>query len=1081
LTARGPTVVRWTIELLESPRAALSVHQLVELSARLTPDACAVVDRGKRFSYERLNRDANRLARALCDHGADHDVRVGISLDRRYEMVVALLAVLKTGAAFVPLDSEDPPARRRALAQDAVAHFVIADDDTDYGAPTLALAVLLEPGGEVDDGNPNIPVDQSQLAYVMYTSGSTGAPKGVMVEHRSIVALVLGLDIVGFSKVPTTLVAAPLAFDASTFELWVPLAHGGTCVLLAERVPEPRALRRLLRAEHVDTAWLTKSLFDLVVDEDVHALDPLRTLIIGGEALSAAHVRAAQAALPELSIINGYGPTECTTFSCCHLVERPLPDEPTIPIGRPIADTVVRVVDSEGAPAPVGVTGELLIGGSGVARGYWNRPDLTAERFITLEDDHDTRWYRSGDLVRWRDDGTLDFVGRLDDQLKLRGHRIEPAETEHALLGTGLVRDAAVVVRDNARGARELVGYVVPAGELEDRGPAGEPLASPAHATQHGRLAEQLRAVLRSVVPAYMVPTTIVVLTQLPLTPNGKLDRHALPTPGHIQPTPGSAPAPPRDSIEIALCQIWAEVLGVDRVGIYDSFFDLGGHSLLAVQMAGWVADRLGATCALSTVFDAPTVAALAERLRAAPDRPTRPILGKPPRPAGTRIVGPTATQSLELAALMGGVPVLAPPFAMTVGFRVRGILDVDALGRALHDLVERHEILHSVFELNTDGLLEQVVHAEFDVDVVVADAMPSDDLAAMRCRERALAPLDLSRRPWLRAAALRHDADDHTVVMTVHHLLADGWSMNVMLEDLSALYAAQCERRAPELDPVGIQFADYAQWQQGLLADDTQWAPGSDLHATVEYWRDELAGYEPWHLPADAPDAPPSATMEFRRHVLTDPMMATVTSLGRAADATPFLVFTALTAVIAHALSGELDISVGAVHANRDAPELARTVGCLVEPMTLRVGLDGDPTLAELIERVRAVASRAYRELCVSFLTLLEKAPELADAFSTAGGGWTMLNFEPRIETLQLAGAHVEPVPVDDDAVSSPFGGPVGLAISLQELLTTYALHVFFDPARYRAETIERLLGRYVEILERVAQDPALRLSHLA
>ena len=547
-------------------RASDTVHGLFAEVARHHPKRTALVDAQARIDYRTLDARAERVAAALRAAGVEAGAPVGLLLERSPEAIIALLGILKAGAAYLPLDRNHPAERLAFALADAQAPLAIVRRGEGFDLPAGATRLVafedLEAGAGTCDARV---VAGDALAYVMYTSGSTGTPKGVEIRHRSIIRLVREVDYVALGEAPCVLHAAPLGFDASTLEIWGALLNGGTVVIHAERIPGAHALAATIAREQVRIAWLTAALFNAIVDEDPQALAGLEQLLIGGEALSVPHVRKALDALPRTTIINGYGPTECTTFAATYRIPRALPvDATSIPIGRPIADTALYVLNARGEPVPIGVVGELHIGGAGVARGYLGRPELTAERFVpdTFGAPGTTR-YRTGDLARWRRDGVIEFIGRLDNQVKIRGFRIETGEIEAALKAQPDVRDAAVIAREDRPGHKRLIAYYVEAAPL----------------TQ-----EALRAALARTLPEFMRPALYVRLDALPVTVNGKLDRRALPTPDTRRPELAVAYAAPRDANEMQVCALFADLLGLDRVGRDDNFFELGGNSLLAVR-----------------------------------------------------------------------------------------------------------------------------------------------------------------------------------------------------------------------------------------------------------------------------------------------------------------------------------------------------------------------------------------------------------------------------------------------------------------------------------------------------------------
>jgi len=625
---RHQVLVEWNRTAVDH-RPEATIHELFAEEAAKRPDAPAVVAGSTVLTYRELDLRSNRLARILVERGVGPDVPVGLAAKRTPEVVVALLGILKAGGAYLPLDPAYPRDRIAWMLEDARVPVVVGDTPSTSALPeTKASRLLLDAEAAAIAAKLADPVrggaTAESLAYVMYTSGSTGRPKGTLVRHRAVNRLVRAVDYVALGPDETLLFAAPLAFDASTFEIWGALLNGGRVAIHPEAVPTARGLAESIRRHGVTTMWLTAALFNMVIDEDPQALSGLRQLLTGGEALSVPHVRRALQALPSVRLINGYGPTECTTFTTCHTISRPLPEGlRSIPIGRPIRDTSVYVLDADRQPVAPGEPGELYVGGEGLARGYLNRPDLTAERFVpdTVSGAKEARLYRTGDLVRWLPDGTIEYLGRADEQVKIRGFRIEPGEIEAALLADPALKTAAVVAREDRPGAKRLVAYLV----------ARPGAAQPVHADLRKRLAKSL--------PEAMVPSAFVWMDALPVTANGKLDRRALPPPPPTRPALAQEYVAPASELEVKLGALWADVLGVEPVGRDDGFFDLGGSSLLAVRMVSRVRDELGIDVPLVQLFDRPTLSGFAAAAAAAstPAAPAAAPGVTPARPGSRR------------------------------------------------------------------------------------------------------------------------------------------------------------------------------------------------------------------------------------------------------------------------------------------------------------------------------------------------------------------------------------------------------------------------------------------------------------
>jgi amino acid adenylation domain-containing protein len=593
-------LVEWNDTKADYPKDKC-IHELFEEEVNKSPDSVALVFENQQLSYRELNHKANQLAHYLRKHGVGPDDPVGICMERSVEMAIGLLGILKAGGAYVPLDPSNPKERLGFMLEDTHACIVLTDMVALNSLPLTGARVSCldrdwEEIAKEPQVNPNSRSTTDSLAYVIYTSGSTGLPKGVEVRHRGVVRLLFGVDYVQLDRAQTFLHLAPISFDAATFEVWGALLHGGKCVLYPGKVSSAKELGEVLKEHGVNTLWLTAALFNTAINEESQALSEVKQLLIGGEALSVPHVRKALALLPATEIINGYGPTESTTFTCCYRIPRELDDGlSSIPIGRPIGNTQVYILDPYLNPVPIGVTGDLHIGGDGLARGYFNRPELTAEKFIgnPFSNDGAARLYKTGDRARYLPDGNIEFIGRMDNQVKIRGFRIELGEIEAVLNQHPKVRDAVVIVREDCPGDKRLVAYLV--------GDENQELQ-----------ADELKRFLKTRLPDYMVPSAWVKLASLPHTPNGKINRAALPAPeaGQLEAIEGFTA--PRTQVEKMLAKIWAEVLKREGVGIRDNFFDLGGHSLLATQVISRLRNALNLEIPLRTLFESPTIEQMA-------------------------------------------------------------------------------------------------------------------------------------------------------------------------------------------------------------------------------------------------------------------------------------------------------------------------------------------------------------------------------------------------------------------------------------------------------------------------------------
>ncbi|KAB2657669.1 MAG: amino acid adenylation domain-containing protein [Verrucomicrobia bacterium] len=929
------------------------VQELFGSQVERTPGAVALEWGAERVSYRELDGLAEGLAAGLRASGVGPGTRVALHLERSVGFVAAVLGVLKAGGCYVPLPTEYPVAR---------LHFMLADSGAGFVLGRGALPEGLRPEGCVGLDLDRMPgtapaavrtpgkARAGDAAYVMYTSGSSGEPKGVAVPHRAIARLVFGQRFAAFGPGLRTLLLAPPAFDASTLELWGPLLHGGTCVVHGERDVALERLEGVIREGRVNCLWLTAALFNQIVELRPSVLAGVAHVLTGGEALSVPHVEKARALLPGTRLTNGYGPTECTTFACTHEIGRGETfGRGMVPIGKPIANTVAYVLDPGGEPVPIGVPGELHVGGAGLALGYLGREGLTAERFVAnrFRDDGEARLYRTGDRVRWRGDGNLEFLGRLDRQVKLRGFRIELGEIETVLARHEAVRQSVVLLREDRPGEARLVAYVVP---IEDD-------AAPS--------ADLLRRHLRASLPESMVPSAFVFLGALPLTENGKLDRRALPAPVVVQ-TVRAVETP----LERVVAGVWKAVLRVQDVGVDDNFFELGGHSLLAMQLVARLREALGVELSVRGVFEAPTVAGLAERIERA--RESEPAAEAPAIARVPRDAAPCLSFAQERLWFLDRFEGDSSNYHVVEWLRLRGPLDAGALGRSLREIVRRHEALRTVC-VSTDGMPRAALldaagfHPETD-DLRGLGGGEREAEARRRAAAAAERPFDLARDFMLRARLLRLGDADHGLVVTMHHIASDGWSMGVFWRELAALYAAFSLGEASPLAEPAIGYLDHAAWQR-------EWLQGAVLGRLAGYWKRQLAGAPALlALPTDFPRPAVAGQRGGRvRLAFDETLTAGVHALGHREGVTPFMALLAAWQVLLGRLGGQEDILVGAPIAARNRTELEGAIGFFANTLVLRSDLSGNPTVRELLQRVRETTLGAYAHQDLPFEKVVE------------------------------------------------------------------------------------------------------------
>ncbi|MFD9008367.1 amino acid adenylation domain-containing protein [Streptomyces sp. NPDC059552] len=1072
---RHRMLAEWNDTAVGFPADA-AVHALFEAQAARTPDAVAVVSGRTELSYRELDARANRLAHRLLELGVRSEDRVAVLLERSSDVVVSSLAVLKAGAAYVPIDPDQPASRSEFILRDTSAVALVTDRDSDRIGFRVGAPVLRVDGGQhTADGPEAAPgkiVHAQQAAYVMFTSGSTGTPKGVANTHRNVVHLAADRYWRGGNH-ERVLMHSPYAFDASTFEMWTPLLTGGRVVVAPPGRLDAAAFAAVVAEQAVTGLFVSAGLFRVLAEEHPECFAGVREIWAGGDVVSPTAVRRVLDACPGTVVANEYGPTETTVFSTVNPLHAgdPVPQS-LVPIGRPLWNTEVYVLDPALRPVPAGVAGELYIGGAGLARGYLGRPGLTAGRFIANPfGAAGERMYRTGDVVRWRTDGRLEYLGRVDEQVKIRGFRIEPGEVESVLATHPSVAQAAVVAREDRPGDKRLVAYVVPvAGAGATAGADGLDSAAGADGQPD---AAAMRAHVAAALPEYMVPVAFVLLDGLPLTGNGKLDRRALPAPAVASTGSGREPATEQEKV---LCDLFADVLGLEGVGVDDGFFDLGGHSLLATRLVSRIRSALGLEVGIRALFENPSVAGLAAQL--GQSGAARPALTPRERPdvlplsfAQRRqwflqeLEGPNATYNLPVAV------------------RLTGSLDEEALRSALVDVLARHETLRTVFPA-VDGQPYQKVLAmdELDPTAVLAPVGPGEGAAGLQklVEAAATAPFDLSRDIPFRATLFTSAPDDHVLVLVVHHIAADGWSMGPLNRDLSTAYAARCLGKAPRWTPLPVQYADYTQWQRELLGDESD--ANSLLSRQSAYWRTALAGLpEELRLPADRPRP---AIAGHRGGEVAFRIPAAVhrglVALARSRGVTPFMVLESALAVLLHRLGAGSDIPIGTPVAGRTDEALDDLVGFFVNTLVLRADLTGNPTFARLLERVREESLTTFAHQDVPFERLVE---DLAPVRSMARHPLfqVMLVLQNHAEDhLELRGLRCDPLPPVtlpakfdlDFALVECFDGtgdPDGIAGTVN-----------FSADLFDRETAESVAARFVRVLTAAIADPEQRVGEV-
>ncbi len=1045
----------------------LCVHALFEAQVRRAPDAVALVFEEQSISYGALNADANRLAHHLIGLGVRPDQPVAICVERSPAMVVGLLAILKAGGAYVPLDPTYPGERLRQLLDDAGPRLLLCDaaGRAALGAEAIAnlSAVDLDTATpawadqSADDPDPHaLGLTARNLAYVIYTSGSTGTPKGVMVEHASVLNVLRALlDVSGLTERDSLLAITTVSFDIAGLELCLPLAVGANVVVA--HGTSAIGLQRYLSHQKITVMQATPAAWRMLFDAGWEGAPDLIALC-GGEALPSE--LASNLGRRVKSLRNLYGPTETTIWATTFLTDTRI-EAPHryVPIGRPIANTRLYVLDGHGQPVPFGAVGELYIGGAGVARGYLNRPDLTAERFLAdpFSGKAGARMYRSGDLARYLPDGNLEFLGRNDDQVKIRGFRIEPGEIAARLLEHELVGDAVVVAHADAAGDKRLVAYVV-----------AKTTDGSAEADGAG-LAASLRAHLGGLLPDYMVPSAFVRLDALPLTVNGKLDRKALPVPDDDAYARRAYEAP-QGEIETLLAGIWAELLGVERVGRHDNFFELGGHSLLAVRVLVRLTEALAVELPLAILFAKPTLADLAlsvgEVLNGSGAQ-AAPII----MPVGRDGALPLSYSQQRLWFL-SQLDEDSTNYNIPLGWRLQGRLDRVAWRRSLDRLFARHEALRCTFVAGEDDPQVQILSGDRGLPVVEHDLRARPDAQAALldlCQEEACTPFDLAREPLIRGQLIRLADEEHVFLLTQHHIVSDGWSMGVLVRELSSLYRAFEAGEDDPLPPLAIQYPDYAAWQR-------QWLSGERLQRQAQYWRDTLSG-APARL-ALPTDRPRPAQQSFAGAsvpvVIDEALTRGLKRLSQQHGTTLFMTVLAAWAAVLSRLSGQDDIVIGVPTANRRRREIEDLIGFFVNTLAVRIDLSGEPSVSDLLERARRAALTAQDHQDLPFEQVVEivQPPRALDHTPLFQVGLAWQNNTGG--SLDLPGLRVEAAGEGLDQVK------FDLELNLGEQGEAIAGTLGYATALFDRATIERQCGYLLALLRAMLADAEQPVSEL-
>ncbi|WP_445627743.1 amino acid adenylation domain-containing protein [Nostoc sp. DSM 114167] len=1057
------------------------IHQLFEVQVERTPNAVAVVYENQQLTYQQLNNQANQLAHYLRSLGVKSDTLVGLCVERSSKTlpkaslltIVGILGILKAGGAYVPLDPEYPTERLSFMLEDAQVKVLVTQQQLVDTIPQhQAHIVCLDTDWEKiaqECLNPENTATPDNLAYVIYTSGSTGKPKGVLVNHSNVTRLFAATDSwYHFNQDDVWTMFHSYAFDFSVWEIWGALLYGGRLVIVPYLVTRsPESFYQLLCQEKVTILNQTPSAFRQLIQAEQSITFPpasslnLRQVIFGGEALEINSLQPWFERHGDTSpqLVNMYGITETTV----HVTYRPLSkadlQSTASVIGRPIPDLQVYVLDEHQQPAPIGVLGEMYVGGEGVTRGYLNRPELTAERFISNPFDNSKKLYKTGDLARYLPNGELEYLGRIDNQVKIRGFRIELGEIEALLASHPAIWESVVIVREDEPGdtctegsrSKRLVAYVVPQ-------------------TEQSLTVPELRQFLKAKLPEYMMPSAIVLLESLPLTSNGKVDRRALPKPD-LDSTLRELYVAPRTPTEEMLAQIWAQVLKLEQVGIHDNFFELGGHSLLATQLLSRIRNIFKVELVLRELFAASTVAELAQSIGQLQQQDSE--ITSPPLLKRTRDAELPLSYAQQRLWFLDQFEPNSPFYNIPMALRLVGNLDRVALEQSLQEIIHRHEALRTNF-ITVDGKPSQIIQTETTWTVSVVDlkylsTTEREITSQQLAQQQVTQPFDLAKEALIRATLVVLNETEHVLLVCMHHVVSDGWSMGVFVQELAALYDAYAQGQPSPLAPLPIQYADFAIWQRN-------WLQGEVLQSQLNYWQQQLQDAPALlSLPTDRPrPAVQTYNGTHQEFVLSVELTNKLTKLSQEQGVTLFMTLLAAYDTLLYRYTGTEDILVGSPIANRDRSEIEGLIGFFVNTLVMRTSLTGNPSFSELLTRVRSMAMEAYSHQNLPFEMLVEALqPERNLSHTPLFQVMFVLQNAPTSE-LGLTGLTVNRLPIK--GTTSRFD----LTLSMENTATGLAGWWEYNTDLFDASTIERMTSHFVTLLEGIVANPEQRISQL-
>ena len=1025
-------------------------HELFEEQAVLYPDKDALVFGEERLSYAELNARANKVARYLRGHGVGRGTYVAIMVERSFDMLIGVLGILKAGGAYVPIDADYPEARIQYMLFElqspvAIVHETLLENLSGYAGHVMCLERFWKVADTIDTSNLENVNTPDDIAYVIYTSGSTGKPKGVMVPHIGIVRLVKNTNYAQITPEDRFLQVSTFAFDAATMEFWGSLANGGTLYLVSSSdAVNPDALADLLLKHEITILFITTVMFNQLVDNRPDGITKLKSLLTGGEMQSIAHMRKGFKYVQPGVLTHVYGPTENTTYSTYYQVYTLPEGMMSVPIGYPLANSSVYILDKYLKPVPIGVPGEIYVGGYGLAKGYLNDPMKTAKAFIenSIPDVAEKILYKTGDLGLWLPDGAVDILGRIDQQVKIRGHRIELGEIEAELRRHEKINDCVVVVKDLGGGNKFLVAYYVSDQEI--------PI-------------DVLRASLKNELPDYMIPNFFLRLATLPLNKNGKVDRAALPEPEGLRPQMAIEYVPPSNDTEAAIVRIWEDILGIEQIGIRDNFFDLGGHSLKATQVLSRIKKDLGYEISLRKIFEDPTIEGICKAIYQEKGRGLSEI---EPLPTANAYALSHAQKRLWFLDQM--LP-NSPAYNVPISLMIDGPIEPGLLEKTIQLIIDRHETLRTTFTSTDEGPVQHVAENLW-VSLRAEDASDRDDkgLEAL-VTEEALTPFALAKGPLFRARLYRVSDQRHLFIFNMHHIISDGWSIEVLMKEIVFGYTALTEGKTLGLQPLRIQYRDYAAWQNKLLAEGA-------LKDQEEYWLRTLGGELPViDLPTDRHRPTMTTTNGSTMRFDLDPTLSlALKTKAKEQDVTLFMFLLGVLDILLCRLTGQNDIIVGSPIAGRNNPDLEHLIGFFVNTLALRANLGGNPDFIEVLKRIKETCLGAYANQDFPFDKLIDLLDLPRDTSRTPIFNimFAMQDFSPLIRMAHMGKFTFRSV--EGELKTTKFDMTV-FAFDMGDYVS---MRIEYNTDLFDADTITRFFTHYANLMREVIARPSEPIS---